>query len=296
MFRSRNRYQARAQRAGFWGRLGLRPFLLVGLAAVGLAVCVCLPTGTAVPAVVADLPVLVAQAPAGPGAAPAPAQGGSLDEPLRLATEAARAYQQVRDYTCTLVKQERIKGRMQEQNVIQLKFRQQPFSVYMRWLAPKAFAGQEVCYVHGRNNNMMRVRSSGVLGGFGFMSIAPNDPRALEHSRHIITETGFGNLITQLYQEWTRARQAGKAQVRLAEFQYDQKACTRVEIVYPERAPQVYCYRGVTYFDKQTHLPIRVEFYDWPQPGGPPEGELLESFSYAGLQLNVGLPDAVFNH
>jgi hypothetical protein len=245
---------------------------------------------------VVDPPAPFAQAP-GPATQPAPAQGPAnpMDEPVRLLTEAARAYQQVRDYSCTLVKQERVKGRLQEENVIQLKFRQQPFSVYMRWLGPKGFAGQEVAYVQGKNNNMMRVRSSGVLGTFGFVSISPRDPRALEHSRHTITEAGLGNLINQTYQDWAALRQAGKAQVRLGEYRYDNRLCTRVEVI-RERSPQAYCYRGVLYFDKQTHLPIRMEAYDWPRAGGPADGELLEAFSYVGLQLNVGLPDATFNY
>jgi hypothetical protein len=219
-----------------------------------------------------------------------------LDEPLRLVLEAAQAYQQVRDYTCILIKQERIQGRLQENNIIQMKFRQQPFSVYLRWLAPQTFAGQEVCYVQGRNNNMMRVRSAGVLGKFGFVSIPVNDPRAREHSRHLITEAGLGNLINQTYRDWTHARQTGQAMVRLADYKYDNRLCTRVEVIQTTRDPQAYCYRGVVYFEKQTHLPIRMEAYDWPRPGGPPEGELLESFSYASLQLNVGLTDAAFNY
>ena len=54
-------------------------------------------------------------------------------------------------------------------------------------------------------------------------------------------------------------------------------------------------FRDVVYFDKETHLPIRLEFYDWPRQQGDP-GQLVEVYSFANMRLNVGLGDNVFNH
>jgi hypothetical protein len=279
--------------SGGWRHLR-RLALGLALLGAGLAFCAYLPADRAVSTASAE-PQAPTVPPAGGQAAPtAPSQ---LDEPLRLVVAAAQSYQQVRDYSCTLIKQERIKGVLPPENVILMKFRQQPFSVYMRWSAPKEFVGQEVCYVHGKNNNMMRVHSPVGLGKLvGFVSISPRDPRALEHSKHTITEAGIGNLIGQIYQEWTRVRQRAKVVVRIAEYQYDRKPCSRVEVIYQEKGPQDYCCRVVVYFDKQNHLPVRMECYDWPRAGGPPDGDLLESFSYANLQLNVGINDAHFNY
>jgi hypothetical protein len=272
----------------------MQPYLLVGLFAVALATFAYGPLGES---------TAVADPPAPPAAVPVqgqpPAPGGQaalpLDEPLRLLAAAQQTYDRVQDYTCTLIKQERVKGQLGAENVIQLSFRKQPFSVYMKWAAPRQFAGQEVAYVQGRNNNMMRVHASGLLGAVGWVSIAPNDPRALEHSRHTITETGIGNMIERFRTDWTRDRQANKTQVRTGEFEYAGRRCTRVEAVRLERPAQAYCYRVVVYFDRETSLPIRAECYDWPRQGGPQEGELLESFSYVNLQFNRGLNDAVFN-
>ena len=49
------------------------------------------------------------------------------------------------------------------------------------------------------------------------------------------------------------------------------------------------------YIDNDTKLPVRAENYDWPRQGGPPEGELLEMFSYIDLRFNVGLTDQEFS-
>jgi hypothetical protein len=220
-----------------------------------------------------------------------------LDEPLRLIAEARQSYQAVRDYTCTLVKREYLSGQPAEDNVIAMKVRSQPFSVYLRWLEPKSAAGQEACYVAGRNNGMMRVHSPGLLGAVGFVSIDPRDPRALKASRHAITEAGIGSLIERCAGDWEQERRLNLTQVRVADYEFNKRRCTRVEVIHPDnRGGQFVAYRNVLYFDKETRLPIRVEVYDWPRQGGSPDGELIEVYSYVEMRFNVGLGDEAFNY
>ena len=219
-----------------------------------------------------------------------------MDEPLKLLYEGRRYFAGVRDYTCTLQSRETIKGVLRDENVMTCKMRTQPFSVYMRWLAPKKAQNQEVCFVLGKNNNKMRVHST-QLGAkiAGFVSIDPTDPRVMEHSRHTIYEAGLGNLIEQTIKLWEFERQMGKTQVKLGEYSYNNRRCIRIETTRTERVQGLYCYRSVLYVDSETKLPLRTENYDWPRPGGPADGELLEMFSYIDLRVNVGLTDQDFN-
>lgn len=229
------------------------------------------------------------------GAAVRPPAASPLDEPLRLVGLAQQAYQGVRDYTCLLVKKERMGGEDPEDNVVLMSVRTEPFSVALKWDQPRKLKGQEVCYVAGRNNGQMRVRSTGALGVFGFVSIDPSDPRARQTSRHSITEAGIGNLINRFATSWQSERKLNRAQVNMAEYDYAGRRCIRVETTYPQSASsELQNQRTVVYFDKENHLPIRVECYDWPRYNGDP-GSLLEVFSFANLRLNVGLSDAVFN-
>jgi hypothetical protein len=240
-----------------------------------------------------------AQPPAAPTvpAPAAPAAANPMDPAMRLLAEATQSFQGVRDYTCLFIKRERLRGQLQPDNLIDMKVRSQPFSVYLRWLGPKQFEGQEACYVVGRNNNMMRVHSAGIGSMAGFLTIDIRDPRVMQNSRHTITEAGIGNLLTVLSQRWEADRRSNRTQVKIAEYAYAQRPCTRVELIHGDRPPgQITFFRCVLYFDKGNHLPIRVENYDWPRPGGPPDGDLLESYSYVNLRTNVGLTDAVFNH
>jgi hypothetical protein len=228
-----------------------------------------------------------------------PGQSSPMDAPVRLIREAQQAYQNVRDYTCLLVKRERIDGVLPSADtVMEMKVRTQPFSVYLHWLQPRPEAGQEVCYVAGRNNGMMRVHPKGVLGSVaGFISLDPNDPRARQTSKRSITEAGIGNTIDRFVRAWDHERDKNlTTQVRVAEYEYNRRRCWRVETMHPDNSNGHFLYyRDVVYFDKETHLPIRLEFYDWPRQTGD-TGQLVELYSFANMRLNVGLGDDVFNH
>jgi hypothetical protein len=261
---------------------GLASFL--GLAVVGGATPPEPPPATAAPP---------APQPTGKAAAPA-ATASPMDEPLRLIAAARATYGRLQDYSCVLVKRERVGPQEPPENVILMNVRTRPFSVYLRWQGPRDLAGQEVCYVTGRNNGQMRVHSAGALGVVGFVSLDPNDPRARKTSRHSITEAGIGNVIERFGAGWEGERRLNLTQVRVGEYEYNKRRCTRVETIHPARREFLH-YRSVVYFDQQNRLPIRVESYDWPRSQGDP-GRLTEVFSFVNLRLNVGLSDAVFNH
>jgi hypothetical protein len=70
-----------------------------------------------------------------------------------------------------------------------------------------------------------------------------------------------------------------------------------VETLHPDNAGKQFAfYRSLVYFDQENHLPIRVENYDCPKPGGDANGTLVESYSYADVRVNVRLGDETFNH
>lgn len=227
-------------------------------------------------------------------APPTTPQANAMDAPLALLYEARKAYANVRDYSCTLVKQERVQGRLQEQNIILSKFRVNPFSVNMRWLAPRELTGQEVSFVYGRNGNKMHVNFAKGFKKVISPWIDPLDPRVLQHSRHNIYEAGIGNLIETTIKNMEMERNFNKSQVRIADYAYNNRPCVRIESVRTERNERYYSYRSVLYLDKETKLPIRTENYDWPSQGSPEGGDLLEVFSFIDLHTNVGLTDADF--
>jgi hypothetical protein len=234
-----------------------------------------------------------------PTAAQAPALNAARasDIGTQLVADARLSYQRVRDYSCTFVKQERIRGVLQPEQVAQMRVRAEPFSVHLKFVGPGSVAGQEVCYVAGRNGGKMRGKAAGLMGAVGFITLDLKDPRAVAQNRHTLDESGIGNLIERIAQGQEAERRAGRAQLRVAEYTFNRRPCVRLEAVSPPSADgPVYAYRCVTYFDKETKLPVRFECYDAPKPGGDPGGELAECYSYIDLHFNLGLGDAAFNH
>jgi hypothetical protein len=231
-----------------------------------------------------------------PGQLPDPPTGPSpMDEPRRLIRNAQLAFQDVHDYTCILIKRERLRQQMQPDHLISMRVRSQPFSIYMKWQAPRSLEGQEACYVAGKNNGMMRVHSSGLLSLIGWVPLDPRDPRAMDNTHHAITEAGIGNLIERLAKRWDEEWRINQTQVNVSECEVNHRACTRVELTHPPGGKFTF-YRSLVYFDKETRLPLRIENYSWPQPRGPSEGFLEEVYSYVDVRLNVKLPDEAFNY
>jgi Protein of unknown function (DUF1571) len=214
----------------------------------------------------------------------------------QLIGEATSSFGRVRDYTGTLVRQERIGGRLQPEQFIAIRVRQQPYSVHLKWISPKHLAGQEAIFVAGRNNNEIRAKGTGILAVVGHVSLATDDPRVMRGSRHAITETGIGNMLAVLSRSFELERRlpAGQVKATFAPYDFDRRRCTRMEVTHQAFNAQLYCYRCVVYFDNEYKLPVRVEVYDWPAANGNPNGELLECYSYVNLKFNVGLTDAAF--
>src|SRR5262249_38696358 len=104
---------------------------------------------------------------------------------------------------------------------------------------------------------------------------------------------GIGYLLDQFALAWDAHRNTPGVQARIGAYEYGKRTCTRVETIYPPAGSQRCEFsRTVIYFDREHHLPIRIELYDWPEGTG--EGGLLEEYSYMDLALNVGVPDSAF--
>jgi Protein of unknown function (DUF1571) len=256
---------------------------------------------------VATAAIVIAQSP-NPQTAPsttplnnAPIAGSTLQPELagKLIADAQASFSRVRDYVGLFYRQERVNGQMQPEQTIQIRVRQQPFSVHMKWLGPQKQAGQEAFFVAGKNNNQVKAKASGaLLSAMGFLSFDPTDPRIMATNRHPITEAGIGNLIERLTQGYETEKRLPPDQsvVTFADFKFLNKPVTRMESAHQVNNGQFYCHRTVVYIDKETRLPVRFEAYDWPHQGGPQSGELLECYSFVDVKFNLGLNDAAFSN
>ena len=226
-----------------------------------------------------------------------PAPAHPLDPALELARDGLKRIQAtVNDYTCTMVKRERIDGKLGEHQYIFLKVRHEPFSVYLYFLSPDDVKGQEVIYVAGRNDgNMLAHAGSGVRAMVGTVSLKPNGSLAMQGNRYAITEIGVENLAKRLVEVAEHDKQFGECEVNFyPNAKVNGRICTCVQVVHPVPRRNFRFHLARVFIDDELLIPIRYEAYDWPhEQGGQPV--LMEEYTYMNVKINNGFTDADFD-
>jgi len=230
-----------------------------------------------------------------------------LDAALRVARDAqARIRSHVDDYSCTLIKHERINGVLTAQEYMFAEIRNRkvkdgkivtPLSVYLYFLKPGSVKGREVIFIEGQNNGKMVVHESGLLGRVApAIWLKPNGPIAMRGQLYPITEIGIETLVDRLIEKGERDRARGECTVEFIKgAKINGRVCTVLQVKHPTRRPWFDFHIARIFMDDELKVPIRYAAYTWPkQPGGRPQ--LLEAYTYLNLKLNVQLTDADFNH
>jgi hypothetical protein len=240
----------------------------------------------------------VATGNAGADNATAAAVGAHPLEPaLELATRGLAHFKStIKDYSCTVVKRERIDGKLGEHEYMFAKIRQEPFSVYLYFLAPDAVKAQEVIYVEGRNDgNMLAHAGSGVRAMVGTVSLKPTSMLAMTGNRYAITEIGVENLAMRLVEVAEHDKNFGECDVQFfPNAKVNGRICTCVQVVHPVPRRNFRFHLARVFIDDELLIPIRYEAYDWPhEEGGQPV--LMEEYTYMNVKINNGFTDADFD-
>lgn len=218
-----------------------------------------------------------------------------IDPALSLVRECQERFAKVQDYTAVFLKQEMVGRTLLPQQFMEAKFREQPRSVYLKWMQPDE--GREVIYVEGQNNDKLVTHVTGIAKALtGTLMLDPDSPTARKGHRHSIREAGIGNMIEKLIVHWEFERQYNQTVVDITHVKLNGRPCFLINSAHPYPDEGKFMYHTCKVFiDKQLVLPIRIEGYAYPQQVGKTPGPLLECYTYANLQVNVGLSDIDFS-
>jgi hypothetical protein len=193
----------------------------------------------------------------------------------------------VRDYTCTLTKQERIDGRLREAQTIAVKFLDEPFSVGMVW-QKNAPRGDRVLYVEGRWGGNMLVRPSSAFARAIVPTAQrrPDGPDAMKSTLRPVSSFGFRRSLESLLEVYVHAAEQGEL---VQEFGGYAKVGDRTALILIRRVPDTDYYRSVaapltrTYIDVESLVPLMVE-------GLEADGEQrICLYCFRDVKFNVGL-------
>ena len=240
----------------------------------------------------------VTAAPAAAAAAPAaPAERAPLDftkkdgeHPLAPVLRNLKISQEeidhnIRDYSCTFTKKERINGELGDYQYIMLKLMHQPFSVYMSFL--KLYTGREVAYVQGQNDGKMVVLEAGFTRLVGKLNLDPAGARAMNGQRHPITNVGIRNLTDKLSKMWDAETKYAECEVTVKPgTKVEGRSTTMVQVVHPIARQSFKFHAARVFFDDELRIPVHFDAFSWPAKEGEPP-VLEESYTYAkNLKVN----------
>lgn len=221
------------------------------------------------------------------------AASDELERALTLARKALDTLKTIRDYQCVFQRQERVGGKLLDETRMEMKVRQKPFSIYMRFLEPASSAGQEVIYVEGRNDGNLLAHATGLAQAVGTVALDPNGMIAMRGGRYPITEAGMTRLVEKLLALGAKKRLFRDSRVEIAPIEFAERPCTRVEIRNPAPVDDFRLAVARIVLDDQWNVPVHFEAFEWPKAGEEPV--LLEKYSYLNLELDVGLTDRDFD-
>jgi hypothetical protein len=137
-------------------------------------------------------------------------------DPIALLDACRRRAARLRGYKATLVKRERVGGRLHDEEVIRTWVRAEPYSVLMIWERGArdvlGTATEGTLYVAGENSGRVKVWRPSARLLPKLMDIHPTDPNspARSASRYAITEGGLLHAPERTYRAWSEAQQAGR--------------------------------------------------------------------------------------
>ncbi|MGL6226366.1 MAG: DUF1571 domain-containing protein [Thermoguttaceae bacterium] len=207
--------------------------------------------------------------------------------------------EKLKDYTAVFTKQESINGELQDAQMMDIKVRHEPFSVYIKFRWPRAVAGQEAIYIRGQNDEDILAHGTGLKKRLGTLKLSPEGMIAMQGNKYPITDVGLLNLVDKLVDVGERDVQYGECNVEYYEgVKMDERDCTLIRVTHPVPRKTFKFYIAQIIVDNEYNIPLRYESYTWPSEVEIAAGQappLIEAYTYQKLRLNVGLTDKDFD-
>jgi hypothetical protein len=227
-----------------------------------------------------------------------PADGNPMVKLRALYRDAADRYARISSYIVRLRRREQVNGKDHPEEVLLVKFRKNPWSIYFKWLG-KEGNGREVIYVRGRYED--KIHTLLAAGDIPLMpagkriALAPDNALVRSSSRHSIHEAGIGTMIDTFGEVVSTAERAGARalvkSVGVVSRPELAAPCEAVEQIIPPGGEPLLPRGGrrLWFFDSSsTKLPVLVITQD-------ETGHEAEYYCYDRFLFPVDLDDSDFN-
>jgi hypothetical protein len=201
-----------------------------------------------------------------------------------------RVEREVHGYRATLIKQERLNGKLGAEEEIAVHFRERPFSVLMEWKRGHKLA-RKTLFVDGAHDNKIVVQPAGWRAMVGQVTCPVDDADARATSRFPISEFGMAMGTRRTLATWKAARERGELCVtfqgvrKIAELG-DRECWVVHRADVPGRDPD-----GITdstyLFDPATWLQVGTVLRD-------DKGQLVGRYHFRDVEINPTFDETTF--
>jgi hypothetical protein len=207
-----------------------------------------------------------------------------------------RCKAEIHGLTCVMQKQERLAGQLGPVEVVDVAFRDDPFSVYMAWRGSVGL-GKPVksLYVQGENGGLTKVKTR-----FLTLNFPPDGKESRDAARYSIEDFGFYHTTLRTHRAWKAARDAGQFHYEFLETRpvpecggrtchVIRRTCDPPEVdtfslaekgtIAPAAHPKEAFVSVVLMFDAETWLQVGTEQKD-------ATGDLVGAYYFREIKLN----------
>jgi hypothetical protein len=210
-------------------------------------------------------------------------------QPVAFLEKCVRYYdEKVQGYQLIMQKQERLQGKIQKKELVEVAFKENPFSVSMRW-REGARKADRVVFVKGENDNMMLAHPAGFAGTLVKVAKRKVDgAEAKESGRYTLDQFGIKNALMRAVASMKAAKENNALQVgffgEVSVVEAGNKPCFKLRRTYVESEAD-----GVmeltAYIEKSTWLPV-----GWVMKGkiNPTTGnrDFIAEYFFKDIRLN----------
>jgi len=215
-----------------------------------------------------------------------------IELPMRVLS---RTDEEIDEYSCLLIKRERIDGKLTERQYMRAKIRHRkledgeivtPMSVYLKFLKPSSIAGREVLYVENERDGDLLARRGGKRLANITVELDPKGHWAMQDNLHPITEIGFRNLAFQLIENMRADLDYHDVAVKYFDkAKLGDRPCQHIQVTHPTKAKHFDYHIARIFIDKELRVPVYFASYGWPKKEGG-EPELKEEYIFTDMNLN----------
>lgn len=225
----------------------------------------------------------------------------NLQRKMELLQQGREFLQTIPAYTAQFRKQEVVGGSLLDEHVMFMKYRQQPFSVYLLWSAGDP--GREVLYVEGSNNGRLLAHDGGWRARIPAFHLSPESSLALRDSRYPVTCAGFQGLIEMMlnvHREDLDCNRVASCEIE-SDVDCAGRSCEAFTTLYRTAETSPVYRKSITLIDREWHLPLQTTHFEWPKSGDSADSPeldqttLIEFYQFSEIDFHPSLNDSDFS-